>query len=146
MWGYQNVQILFQSLLCLLLHQRVIPCFFQHNTLLCIDFIEWCYFLCTCHINWSGTTVILGSLNIYHTTVVQTPCIHIRLSEDLYIVTLLHSRHVHFYCVWGSPHTWCSKILPQHLIGWTYILECHHWGMPQGHKQFPRIFLNVHRR
>ena len=94
-----KVSDIFQSLLCLLLHHCVIPCCCQHTTLLCIDFIEWCYLLCTCHMYLSGTPVTLGYFNIDNTTVFQTPCIHIRFSEGVGIEPLRHSQHVHFSCV-----------------------------------------------
>ena len=40
LWGYQTIWLLFQSFLCLLLHQHVIPCYFQNTMLLCIACIE----------------------------------------------------------------------------------------------------------
>ena len=43
-----------------------------------------------------GTLVVLVYLIIDHNILVQTPCIHIRLLEDVGIVPLLHSPHVHF--------------------------------------------------
>ena len=44
----------------------------------------------------TGTHVISEYLNIYHTTVVQTICMHIDLSEVVCILPLLHSLHAHF--------------------------------------------------
>ena len=142
--GYKNVRLFFQSPLCLLLREHGIPCCSQHTMLLCIACLEWWYFLCNCNMDWSGIPIILGSLNIYHTTVAHTPCIHMRLSKELDIVPLIHSPHVHFSCVPGSTHTWCQQIIPQSLIGWIYLLPYHHWGMPQGHQKLPRLFLHVH--
>ena len=45
--------------------------------------------------------MITESFNIYHTRVVQNPCIHIGLSEGVGIVPLLHSLDVYFSCVRG---------------------------------------------
>ena len=47
--------------------------------------------------------MILESLDLGHTEVVQTPYIHIGISEVVGIVPLLHSLHVHFSCVLCSP-------------------------------------------
>ena len=135
---------IFQSHFCLLLHQHVISCCRQHTTLFCIACIEWCYLLYTCHMDLSGTPIILGYFNIYHTIVVHTPCIHIRLTEDVDIIPLIHYPHVHFSCVWGSHRPWFPQILPQSLIGWIYLLACQRWGMPQWNQKLPRLFLNAH--
>ena len=80
---------------------------------------------------WLGTHVISDSLNVDHTTVGQTICINIDLSEVVGIVTLLQSLHAHFSCVQGSPCTWCPNIHRQYLAIWNYFLAHQRWGTPR---------------
>ena len=71
--------------------------------------------------------MILGYFNIDHTTVVQTPCIHIRLLEDVGIVTLLHYTHVNFL-VFGvhlahDVHRFSLNLQEDQFIFWHVRIE-----------------------
>ena len=66
-------------------------------------------------------------MNIYHTTLANTAVIHIGISEDLDIVPLIHSLHIHFSCIRGSPHTQYPQIRLQYLT-------CR--GMNQGRQNY----------
>ena len=94
--------------------------------------------------DWSETNMVSESFNIDHTIVVQTPCIHVGLSEVLGMLLLLLYQHVHFYCVWDFISHMMSSNLPSifnriHLLSGMSSLR-----YAAGTSIFPHLFLRVH--
>ena len=58
--------------------------------------------------------MVLGSLNIDHNILVQTPCIHIRLSEDVVIVPFLHSPlEGRYVVIFDVPGAYLNADMPE---------------------------------
>ena len=91
-------------------HQLAILYVCQNTKLLCTVYRIWCCLLCTDHMYWQLTPVILKSSRIGHTIIVLTPCSHIKISIVAGIALSRQFTYGIFPYVLCSPCTWCPQI------------------------------------